>query len=51
MLSFVTVIRAGNFLSHAIANLAPERNGETALFSEERCGLDFLRGSRDDIDL
>ena len=33
ILSFVTLIRAGNFLSHAIANLAPERNGERALYA------------------
>ena len=36
ILSFVTLIRAGNFLSHAIANLAPERNGETALYAALR---------------
>jgi|GEM_PF-2502977 len=33
ILSFVTLIRAGNFLTHAMANLAPERNGETALYA------------------
>jgi hypothetical protein len=31
ILAFVTLIRAGNFLDHALANLAPERNGERAL--------------------
>jgi len=36
ILSFVTLIRAGNFLSHAIVNLVPERNGETALYAALR---------------
>ncbi|HEY5084282.1 MAG TPA: hypothetical protein VII48_07175, partial [Rhizomicrobium sp.] len=36
ILAFVTLIRAGNFLQHAIANLAPERNGETALYAALR---------------